>query len=221
MAFASILLNFIRLVSLKFGPGNLWRMLTGKFHRPQQEERILMFLDLKSSTTTAEKLGNHLYHDFLRDYFSDITNAIIDRKGEIYQYVGDEVVISWTMKNGITDANCIHSFFDVQNSIEKRADKYMEKYGLVPGFKAGLHYGNATIGEIGVIKKEIVFSGDVLNTTSRIQEQCNVHGVDIMLSKRLFKLLPKLNSLLFSEIGNLHLRGKEDTVGWPRLGGES
>ena len=47
------------------------------------------------------------------------------------------------------------------------------QYGVVPEFKAGFHVGFATVGEIGVLKKIIAFSGDVLNTTSRIQSNCN------------------------------------------------
>jgi adenylate cyclase len=54
-----------------------------------------MFVDLLSSTTIAEALGNEKYHNLLHDFYADITNPIIYNKGEIYQYVGDEVIVSW------------------------------------------------------------------------------------------------------------------------------
>jgi len=56
-----------------------------------------MFVDLLSSTTIAEALGNEKYHNLLHDFYADITNPIIYNKGKIYQYVGDEVIVSWRL----------------------------------------------------------------------------------------------------------------------------
>jgi len=50
--------QFMLQVSDKFGPGNLWRFIRGRYYQPRQEERIFMFLDLKSATTIAEKIGD-------------------------------------------------------------------------------------------------------------------------------------------------------------------
>ena len=167
---------FILQVSDKYGQGVLLKFILGKYHTPKEETRIFMFLDLKSSTTIAEALGNVKYYELINDFFYDVTDAIIETKGEIYQYVGDEIVISWTMSNGIEDSNCLNCFFNIQDTVKKKSEKYISKYGLVPSFKAGLHYGEVTVGEIGVMKREIIFSGDVLNTTSRIQELCNKYS---------------------------------------------
>lgn len=79
----------------KFSWGVLWTLIMGKYQIPKEEQRIFIFVDLNASTQIAEKLGNDLYHRFLRDSYADITNPIIYNHGEIYQYVGDEVVISW------------------------------------------------------------------------------------------------------------------------------
>ena len=53
----SILLNFILQVNKKFGQGELWAVMTGRYFKPKVEKRIFMFLDLRSSTSYAEKLG--------------------------------------------------------------------------------------------------------------------------------------------------------------------
>ena len=44
------LIEFVQQLDLKFGPGNLWKMLKGTYYRPIEEERVLMFLDMRSST---------------------------------------------------------------------------------------------------------------------------------------------------------------------------
>ena len=81
-------------ISDKFGPRMLGRFLIGKYHQPREEQRIFMFMDMKSSTSIAEQIGNKQSFNLLNDLFNDITDAILASDGEIYQYVGDEVVIS-------------------------------------------------------------------------------------------------------------------------------
>ncbi len=203
---------FILQVSDKFGQGVLLKFITGKYHSPKEETRIFMFLDLKSSTSIAEALGNIKFYELLNDFFYDVTDAIIEAKGEIYQYVGDEIIISWNTKNGIENLNCLNCFFNIQNAVKNLSGKYESKYGLVPSFKAGIHYGEVTVGEIGVLKREIVYSGDVLNTTARIQELCNKYNEKFIISKDLLDLLNTSKEYTFKEIGSINLRGRAAPV---------
>ena len=204
--------QFMLQVNDKFGPGVLWKFITGKYYHPRQEERIFMFLDLKSSTTIAEKIGSQKFFEFIREIFNDITEPIINNSGEIYQYVGDEVVISWTIENGLRYNSCLLCFFNIEQTIEERKEHYLKKYEMLPEFQAGLHIGEATVGEIGVIKKDIVFSGDVLNTTSRIQGECNNHNVNILVSSRLLKRLHLNGEYEQIPIGEIQLKGKQEKV---------
>lgn len=209
-----VLLTIIALnVHEKYGQGVLLKMLTGHYHQPREEERIFLFADLKSSTEIAEKLGHVKFFGLLNDFFADITEPVIRTRGEIYQYVGDEVVISWSMKRGLSHNNCLRCFFLMQEAIERAASRYQERYGLVPQFKVGLHTGVVTTGEIGVIKKDIVYSGDVMNTTSRIQAVCNKFRVNILISKRLLdKLLLPVHMYPLKRVGIIELKGKRQKV---------
>jgi len=207
-----IILLFVSEVSDNLGQGVLKNFLTGKYHKPREEERIFMFLDMKSSTTIAEKLGHVRYYKLLNDYYADITAAIIQTSGEIYQYVGDEVVVTWKLKDGLKKNNCLHCFFTMKEILVRASEKYINEYELVPEFKAGLHYGKVTTGEIGVVKKEIIFTGDVLNTTARIQSSCNFHNADILVSNDLILNLKMEDDYILTEIGECELRGKDEKV---------
>ena len=203
---------FLLQVNDKFGPGILLKFVMGKYHKPRKEKRIFMFLDMRSSTLIAEKIGNKKYFNLLRDLFTDITGAILNNEGEIYQYVGDEIVVSWPMKKGIRNANFVHCFFEIHRELANLGPTYKRKYGLIPELKAGIHYGEVMAGEVGVIKKDIIYSGDVLNTTARIQEQCNKYGVDILISKETFDLIPDSGSYELVSLGSIELRGKERKI---------
>ena len=199
-------------VSENLGQGVLNNFFRGKYHTPISEERIFMFLDIKSSTTIAENLGHVKYFQMLREYYSDLSIPIIKYSGEIYQYVGDEIVVTWKLKDGLQNNNCIQCFFGIKHAINKQIKKYNEKFGLVPEFKAGFHVGKVTTGEIGVIKKDIIFTGDVLNTTERIQELCKTYKVDILISDHLTKKLLLHSQFQIKELGESELRGRNEKI---------
>jgi len=203
----------VMLVNDKYGPGVFRAFLLGKYFHPKREERIFMFLDLRSSTTIAEKLGDERYFNFINDVFKFATPAIIYSKGEIYQYIGDEIIISWDTESGARNANCLNCFFEIQNALQQKSAYFESHYQVQPEFKAGLHYGFVIAGEVGIVKRDIAFSGDVLNTTARIQSKCNDLGVNILVSKLLMDQIDTGSSGYSPRpIGNMELRGKTEKV---------
>ena len=212
ISFSLFVSLFYSEISENIGHGVLMNFFTGKYHSPIEEKRIFLFSDMKSSTTIAEQLGHIKYFELLKEYYSDFTDAIIRHSGEVYQYVGDEIVISWTYEKGIKDNNCINCFFAMKEDLNKRANWYSATFGVAPSFKAGFHIGKVTAGEIGALKKEIVFTGDVLNTTARIQGLCNQYNVDNLISEDLIKELQLGHKFQISSLGMNELRGKEDSL---------
>jgi adenylate cyclase len=194
------------------GLGTLNNFFLGTYHRPIAEERIFMFVDMKSSTTIAEKLGHVRYFEMLKEYFFDLSGAVIDHAGAIYQYAGDEMIICWKLKDGLKRNNSIECFFAMKRTLEVQAEKYINKFGVRPDFKAGLHYGMVTAGEIGTLKKEIIFTGDVLNTSARIQGLCNQFGADLLVSDDLVKVLHLPATYAVTSVGETQLKGRSQPM---------
>ncbi|MCB0488471.1 MAG: adenylate/guanylate cyclase domain-containing protein [Cyclobacteriaceae bacterium] len=212
MGFSLILCLIYSGISENLGHSVLSNFFTGKYHSPKEEERVFMFLDMKDSTTAAEKLGHIRYFDLLKDYYADLSDSIIDYEGEVYQYIGDEIVISWSLQKGISKNNCVHCFFSMKADLQKRASYYEDKYGFIPAFKAGLHFGHVTTGEIGALKKEIIFTGDILNTTARIQGLCNQYDSDLLMSAELYERLSLTGNFIIHPLGKAELKGKSELV---------
>ncbi|MEO0473239.1 MAG: adenylate/guanylate cyclase domain-containing protein [Bacteroidota bacterium] len=205
-------LQFLVLMVRLVGPNVIINYMIGRYRQPVEEERIFMFMDLRSSTTIAETIGHYQWHGFLNDFFFDIARPVRRSKGEIYQYVGDEVVISWPKQLGAKKLNCINCFFTILKLMEKRREHYLENYGFEPVFKAGYHVGKVITGEIGDYKREIVFHGDVVNTASRIQVECNTYNRRLLLSANLLQLLNIEGYYTKEYINKIFLRGKQEEI---------
>lgn len=208
----SVLIGLFRQIDGMFGPGMLVNLLAGKYYKPKEEERIFMFLDLKSSTTYAERLGHKLYSELIQDCFHDLTDAIKKHNASVYQYVGDEAVLTWEQEAGLKDAQCLKAFFTFEASIQKRAKYYFNKYDLVPVFKAGVNCGLVMTAEVGVVKKEIAYHSDVLNTAARIQGRCNELGHRLLVSEYIVDHLPPLKDFVIKKEGIVPLKGKKKEV---------
>ena len=203
-----LIIIFFRHLDRLLGPGVLMRYLVGTYHRPRLENRIFMFLDLKSSTTLAERLDRESYYSFLNTFFGDMTEPILATSAEVYQYVGDEIVLTWRWEEGVRDANCLRFFSELDRKMESAQSRYRERFGVIPEYKAGLHGGEVVTAEIGDLKKDIVYNGDTLNTASRIQEQCNTLGKRLLASASLVEQLKLPPSFLPERLGPVRLEGK-------------
>jgi adenylate cyclase len=207
-----VVIVFFRQLDRLLGPGVLLRYVLGRYHQPRREARIFMFLDLKSSTSLAEKLGPEAYYSLVNECFRDLATPVLDSSGEIYEYVGDEVVLTWTVDRGVRDANCIRVFFDFAARIDQKRQTYMDRFGVVPEFKAGVHVGEVMTAEIGDLKKALVFNGDVLNVGSRIEGQCNQLGKRLLASSELVERLEVSPEWLAEDMGEVRLRGKKEPL---------
>lgn len=169
-------------INEKYSPGVFIDIIAGKYMQPKIENRIIMFIDLKDSTPIAEKLGHLEYFKFIRDFIFHVSMALIENDGRIYQYVGDEVVVSWPFEKKNVK-KCMASIIEARKNLQQYGDEFRRKYDIIPEFRAGLHMGNVTVGEIGVIKRDLAMSGDTMNTTARIRSACNELNHKFIMSK--------------------------------------
>ena len=208
----ALMFIFFQQMNRRFGPGVLSRYLTGKYFRPKEEDRIFMFLDLKSSTSIAEELGHIQYSRLIQDCFSDLTASLEKNRGEVYQYVGDEVIVTWETRNGLKNSRCLQFFFDYQGDLTARKEHYQDTYGVIPRFKAGMSSGMATVAEVGELKTEIAYHGDVLNATARIQGYCNELGEELLITESLARKVGLNEEYEFVPKGTFELRGRQELV---------
>ncbi len=197
-------------INEKYSPGVFVDIMMGRYLQPREVSRIIMFLDLKDSTPIAEKLGHKEYFKFIRDFIFYVSSGIVKHDGRIYQYLGDEIVVWWPS----TRANarkCVNAILEIRKELNKNGEKFRRRYGVIPEYKAGIHLGVVMVGQIGIIKKDLVMSGDAINTAARIRSACSELNHKYLASKELIDMLD-IKDWQAESIGPVELKGKNETV---------
>jgi adenylate cyclase len=212
-SFAAVLtIRFIDDVNHLLGQNVLLNFITGHYHRPRLEQRVFLFIDIEGSTGLAERLGELVFHRLVNRFVVDITDPIVAAHGEIHRYVGDEVIATWKLADGLADARCVCACFEALDRLTALTPVYQHHFGTRVYCRAGLHCDPVVAGEMGSVKREIVFLGDTVNTAARIQEFCGRTGDRVLASATLVDLLELPAGITKRPLGDLRLRGKESQI---------
>ncbi|MBK9939971.1 MAG: adenylate/guanylate cyclase domain-containing protein [Chitinophagaceae bacterium] len=197
-------------INQKYSQGVFLNIIVGKYLQPRNEKRIILFIDLKNSTPIAEKLGHTEYFKFIRDVIYCLAAGIAEYDGRVYQYVGDEIVAWWphTEQNA---KKCVNSLIAARKIFNHNAEHFKRGYDIIPEYKVGIHSGNVTVGQVGIAKKDLVISGDTINTAARIRSACTELNQKYLVSKEFITLL-NMKDWQTESVGLVDLKGKNEDL---------
>jgi adenylate cyclase len=199
---------FVLEVGRIVGARTLRDIVLGRYHRPRAEERLFLFVDLVGSTAVAERLGPLATHRFLGRVFAAAADPVADHGGEIHQYVGDEIVVTWPVRDGRVGAHPLACLFALEDALAAEAARFQREFGVVPQLRAALHGGPVVSGEVGESKRAIAFHGDVLHATARLEQATRELGHRFLVSGEARRLLGDEGGFAFEALGRRPLRGR-------------
>jgi adenylate cyclase len=199
-------------VNTLLGQNVLLNFITGRYYAPRLESRVFLFLDMEGSTGLAERLGPLAFHRLLNRFVLDLTQPIVAARGEIHRYIGDELIATWKLEEGTTNGRCVAACFATIDQLARHAPDYRREFGAAVTVRAGLHCGPVVTGEMGSVKREIVFLGDTVNTAARIQDLCRETGDRVLASADLIDRLELPRGIARRSLGDLRLRGKGEDL---------
>lgn len=202
----------LRQASQLIGDRTARETVLGRYHRPRIEERFFLFVDIVGSTPVAERLGPLSVHHYLDRIFQCASDPVDDHGGEIYQYVGDEIVVTWTVPEGRPQARPLACLFAIVAALEEAASEFERDFGSVPKLRAALHAGEVVTGEVGGSRRSIVFHGDVMNATSRIENLTRELGHPFLVSEDALRRMDGVEGYALTDLGSQALRGKQASV---------
>lgn len=190
------------------GANTLRDIVLGRYHRARVEDRFFLFVDIVGSTPLAERLGPVAANRFLGRVFQLASDPVDDHHGEVYQYVGDEMVITWKVTQGRLLARPLACYFAIEQALEDAAAEFTREFGSVPRLRGALHAGSVITGEVGGSRRAIVFHGDVMNTTSRLENATRELGRPFLVSEDALILLDCKDAYKSVDLGPQQLRGR-------------
>ena len=211
-AVLSIVMNLGLGVSNIIGYRTFLNFVTGRYFAPVEENRFVLFVDIAGSTGLAERLGGIRIHRLLDRTFRLLTLAVSDYRGEVLNYVGDEVIVTWREQSGAIDCRPLRCFIAMREELTQASDQLEREFGVVPRIRGSLHFGPVIVGEIGDVKRAIVFNGDVMNTTARLEELSR--GVDggFLASRAAMERFRTAPPFAVRDLGRLAIRGRADGI---------
>jgi len=209
---ATFVVSFLFEMNSLLGQNALWSFATGRYYRPQVEERVFLIMDMKGSTAAAERLGEVDFHRLLNRLVTDLSRPIVLRDGQIYRYVGDELIATWPLARGVKDATCVRACFAALDRLAADGPDYERAFGTTVQLRAALHCGPVVVGEMGSVRKEIALLGDTLNTTARLIDACRDSGEAVIASADLLDRLVLPPGVAARSLGPIRLRGKEQPM---------
>ncbi|MBV8443936.1 MAG: adenylate/guanylate cyclase domain-containing protein [Hyphomicrobiales bacterium] len=205
--------NLLFSVNDLLGPGVLFAFAAGRYYEPRIEERALLFIDMRSSTAIAERLGELSYLKFLNRFIADVSLGVAEGGGEIHKYVGDEVIATWRLAPGENGPACVRACFAALDRLRAQEPAYQRDFGRPADFRAALHCGPVAVGELGTLKKEIALIGDAMNAAARILEACRTEDKRVLASASLLnRLAPLPTGITRRRLGELAVRGKQHVL---------
>jgi adenylate cyclase len=211
-AAVSVLFNLGFAITNLIGGRSFLNFITGRYHTPVEENRFVLFVDIAGSTGLAEQLGGVAIHRLLDRTFRLLTRSVVDYRGEVLNYVGDEVIVTWPERDGAIDCRPLHCFIAMRQELAAASGQLQREFGAAPRIRGSLHFGPVIVGEIGDVKRAIVFNGDVMNTAARLEELSRKVDGGFLASRAAMQRFGSAPPFAVRDLGRLEIRGRADGI---------
>src|SRR5882757_6702472 len=214
----AVVMNLVLAITNLVGRRALLNFITGRYHAPVEENRFVLFVDIAGSTGLAEQLGGVGIHRFLDRTFRLLTTSVVDYRGEVLNYVGDEVIVTWPEAVGDIDCRPLQCFVAMRGVLANASQQFEREFGAAPKIRGSLHFGPVIVGEIGDVKRAIVFNGDVMNTGARLEELSRKVDGGFLASRAAMQRFKSAPPFAVHDLGRLPIRGRVDGIDVVGLG---
>lgn len=203
---AALTANFAMMLNRLLGQSVFRDFLTGRYHKPKIEHRVLLFVDVAGSTSLAEEIGDTAFHLYLNEVYRRLSVPVIERRGRIHKYVGDEMIVSW-IDSPRSRTAALRCGLDMLAVLDRDRGWFEQRFGTSRTIRCGLHAGPVVVGEMGDVRQEIVYLGDAMNLTARLVDLCREHQRSMLVSHAVLKDADAEEFAMVEPLGNTDIRG--------------
>lgn len=183
----------------------------GVFLETERRNVTVLFADIRSFTTIAERMDAEDVVKLLNEYFSVMVEIIFDKGGLLDKFVGDQLIAVFGLVETGANAseNAVQSAIEMQAAaaemMEKRRQAGLEHFEV----GIGINTGNAIIGNIGSANRmDYTVIGDCVNVAARLEEMAK--GGEIIIGEQTY--LETTGAFDFECRGEVFVKNKLEPV---------
>ena len=173
----------------------------------------VLFSDIRGFTSMSEKMEPEEVVTFLREYLSEMTEAVFLHGGTVDKYIGDAIMALYNVPFEAADhaAQAVRTALEFQRRLQPLAERFAAKYGSALRCGVGINTGDAVVGTIGSRQRlEYTAIGDTINLGSRLEGITKDFNVPVIISEATWLEVKELFDTRY--LGEVTVKGKEIPV---------
>lgn len=191
----SVIENFIReqrekkRLSHYFSPSVLTDIIRHRSEATLGSSRrvvTILFSDIRGFTTMSEKMKAEEVVAFLREYLTEMTDAVFQHGGTVDKYIGDAIMALYNVPLDQPNhaLQAVRTALEFQRRLKPLAEKFKETHGYDLACGVGIHTGEAVVGTMGSAQRfEYTAIGDTINLGSRLESITKQYKTPIVISE--------------------------------------
>ena len=180
----------------------------------EKKNLTVLFSDVRSFTTISESLTPEKLSELMNDYFTPMTDIVLNSGGVLDKYIGDAIMAFWGAPLELKDAADLAATSSIEMlfALDKLKDDFTKK-GFPPiDIGIGLNTGPMSVGNMGSGDRfTYTVMGDAVNLGSRLEGLTKEYGVKILISENTAKSLTP-GKFFIRDLDDIRVKGKTEPV---------
>jgi class 3 adenylate cyclase len=171
----------------------------------------VLFADIRSFTTIAERMSAEDVVLMLNQYFSVMVDIVFKNNGLLDKFVGDQLIAVFGLVDASGNAadNAIRTAIEMQEATEEMMKKRLRSNQELFEVGIGINTGNAIIGNIGSSNRmDYTVIGDCVNVAARFEEMAI--GGEIIIGEQTY--LENTGNFTIESRGEVYVKNKMEPV---------
>lgn len=179
----------------------------------EQREATVVFTDIRSFTSLAERMTPKEVVHLLNEYFTEMVEIVFKYDGFLNKFIGDAIMAVYNvpLEQSQPELRAVRTAIEMLQALE-RLNQRRQARGLFPlRIGIGINTGPVIAGNIGHEERlEYTVIGDTVNLAQRIESQTKVTGMPLLISQATYERVA--DAVVAEALPVVKLKGKQESV---------
>lgn len=181
----------------------------------EKKELTVFFSDVRGFTTISEALTPEALSALLNEYFTPMTDIILESGGLLDKYIGDAVMAVWGAPLNLADHpdRALHSSLKMLDVLDVLREQWRARGLPLIDIGCGVNTGPMVVGNMGSTQRfDYTVLGDAVNLGARLEGVTKEYGVKIICSEFTVRALKRPEAFVLRELDSIRVKGKNEPV---------